>query len=172
MPPSAVHWLAALYAQTAALGLAVAQRIVRDRQEAEDILQDAYVSALQQRGNYDPRRGSELGWILAIIRAKALDRLRSRRVRLRVQPQLQLAEIAPENEADPLAAAYLTQGFGALPAHQRAALVLAYFEGLTHVEIAAQMGAPLGSVKTWLRAGIAQLAIGLRDPAPDSVRHP
>jgi RNA polymerase sigma-70 factor (ECF subfamily) len=164
--------LAALYAQTAALGLAVAQRILRDRQEAEDILQDAYVSALHQRGNYDPRRGSELAWILAIIRAKALDRLRSKQVRLRVQPRLRPAGIALEHEADPLAAAYLTQGFATLPAHQRAALVLAYFEGLTHVEIAAQMGAPLGSVKTWLRAGIARLAIGLRDPVADSVQHP
>jgi RNA polymerase sigma-70 factor, ECF subfamily len=157
-----VHWLTLLYGRSAPVALAVAQRILRDRQEAEDILQDTFVAALQLRGTYDPRRGTELSWLLAIIRTKALDRLRARRVRAVASVALRQVESETERECDPMAAAHVTDGFSTLPVHQQAALVLAYFEGLTHVEIAAQMGAPLGSVKTWLRAGIARLALGLR----------
>jgi len=162
---NAVHWLTLLYGRSASVALAVAQRILRDRQEAEDILQDAFVAALQLRGTYDPRRGTELSWLLAIVRTKSLDRLRARQVRAVASAALRDVEPVPERERDPMASAQVTNGFSALPAHQQAALVLAYFEGLTHVEIAAQMVAPLGSVKTWLRSGIAQLALGLREPA-------
>jgi RNA polymerase sigma-70 factor (ECF subfamily) len=163
------NWLTSLYGRCGAVALAVAQRILRDRHEAEDILQEAFVSALQVRGSYDPRRGSELAWLLVIVRTKALDRLRSRQVRTSAALMLRDAPAAGAAEADPMAAAHLTGGLSELPVQQRAALVLAYFEGLTQVEIAAQLEAPLGSVKTWLRSGIAQLASVMREPA-QSVR--
>jgi RNA polymerase sigma factor (sigma-70 family) len=120
-----VHWLTLLYGRSAPVALAVAQRILRDRQEAEDILQDTFVAALQLRGTYDPRRGTELSWLLAIIRTKALDRLRARRVRAVASVALRQVESETERERDPMAAAHVTDGFSTLPVHQQAALVLA-----------------------------------------------
>jgi RNA polymerase sigma-70 factor (ECF subfamily) len=146
------------------VALAVAQRILRDRQEAEDILQDAFVAALQVRGSYDSRRGSELAWLLAIVRTKALDRVRARQVRVNAAVMLRDAESEHAPELDSMAAAHLTRHLSSLPVQHRAAIVLAYFEGLTHVEIARHLGAPLGSVKTWLRSGVAQLAAEMREP--------
>jgi RNA polymerase sigma-70 factor (ECF subfamily) len=151
------RWLAPLYAAASPTALAVAQRIVGCRLEAEDILQDAFVASVRLRKNYDPQRGSEMAWLLAIVKSKALDRLRARNVRSVVAVALRQASSESPPDADPMANAHVRRGLSTLTNQQRDALDLAYFGGLTHVEIAERMSAPLGSVKTWLRTGLAQL---------------
>jgi RNA polymerase sigma-70 factor (ECF subfamily) len=147
------------------MALAVALRILRDRLEAEDVLQDAFVASVGLRQTFDPRRGSELSWLLAIVKGKALDRLRSQKVRTSAADVLRQAPRADAREADPMAEAYMKRALSTLSAQQQTALNLAYFEGLTHVEIATRMGTPLGTVKSWLRAGIAQLGAAVNAPA-------
>jgi RNA polymerase sigma-70 factor, ECF subfamily len=158
------QWLAALYERAASVAFAVAVRILRDREEAQDTLQDAFISALQLRDRFDARRGTELAWLLSIVRARSLDRLRARRVRSAFHERQLDAPLPEAAEADSMAVARLHRGFAGLPQPQQKVLVLAYFQGLTHVEIAAHLGAPLGSVKSWLRGGVAELAAELASP--------
>jgi RNA polymerase sigma-70 factor, ECF subfamily len=141
----------------------LACRILRDAAEAEDIVQDVFAQAWREANRYDPRRASVTGWLLLLTRTRAIDRLRSRRVRgigVVASTPIDLADPAEDQElaairgaeADQLRAAY-----AGLPAPQRTAIELAYYEGLTHTEIAARLQEPLGTVKTRIRSALQRL---------------
>jgi RNA polymerase sigma-70 factor (ECF subfamily) len=134
-------------------------RIVRDRSECEDVVQEVFVQAWRQAARYDPRRGSLAGWICTIARTRALDRLRRRAAR-REEP----AEKAPGGTDVPRPDDGLDVrgALATLPVAQRVPLELAYYEGLTHTEIAARLGEPLGTVKTRIRTALFRLRDVLR----------
>jgi len=147
--------LGELYDAHAGLVHGLAIRILRDAQDAEDVVQEAFVQAWQQAGRYDPARGNVAAWLCTIGRTRALDRLRRRAAR-REDPGDARAGPAAElpHAEETLAVRKALEG---LSPDQRRALELAYYEGLTHTEIAARLGEPLGTIKTRIRTAMIRL---------------
>jgi RNA polymerase sigma-70 factor (ECF subfamily) len=150
---------------------------------AEDLVQEAFLALWRNAHRYDSRRSAFTTWFMAVARHRVLDELRRRGVERRVlavEPVDKLlaetpdsapgvADVVSRHEQDE----ELLQALAALPAEQRRAIVLAYFGGLTHIEIAAVLGEPLGTVKKRLQLGLRKLhrALGER-PLPAAVRTP
>lgn len=156
---------AALYQATAAKLYGVLLRILRDRTVADDALQEVFVRVWQRAGDYHAGRGSVMTWLVSIARHRAIDQLR--RAAAGPQPvddaDALIDGIAAEGE-DPLQAAHrvtedarLAACLGQLEAQRRACLVLAYGDGYTHEELALRLGAPVGTVKSWIRRGLQTL---------------
>jgi RNA polymerase sigma-70 factor (ECF subfamily) len=153
-----------LYAQTAPQLLACLIRILRQRALAEDALQDVFVQVWKRAGQYEAGRGSAWGWLIAIARYRAID-LKRREGRQPAGSVDGLAEIPAEDEAfeasslgfGEQATRLLVHCLGALQPRQRDCIVLAYHGGLSHAEVATEIGEPLGSVKSWIRRGLAAL---------------
>jgi RNA polymerase sigma-70 factor, ECF subfamily len=169
---------AQVYARTHTHLFGVAQRILGQGQAAEDALQEAYVSIWKNASSYrvevDGQTLQAMTWLIAIVRNKALDALRARARRkeneLPDEGATELDGMQSSHEATPSAmqllesAAQTLQIEGcmrALDGSHRQSLALAYYQGLSHSEIAAQMGAPLGSVKAWIRRGLDKLKVCL-----------
>lgn len=155
-----------LYQQESRFLLGVALRIVRDRALAEDVLHDAFVAIWTKAGSFDPARGNGRGWMCSIVRHGALDLMRSRQRHVDVDDEtlehLQDAEAgaAPDmTEAFALRASLgrLDECLARLDVAKRNCVLFAYLDGCTHVEIAERLQAPLGSVKAWIRRGVASL---------------
>lgn len=146
--------LAELYDAHASLAYGIALRIVREPGDAEDVVQEAFLQAWRQAHRYDPARGSPQAWLSAIVRTRALDRLRRRAAR---RPPAEAAPAAPRDASDPDAVLAVRTALQALSADQRRALELAYYEDLSQSEIAARLGVPLGTVKTRIRAAMIRL---------------
>jgi RNA polymerase sigma-70 factor (ECF subfamily) len=157
--------LAELYDRHSRLLFGLTLRIVRDRAEAEEILQEAFVRVWTRADTYDARLGGPLPWIVRLARNCAIDRLRARRSRAPVEPQGgdgRDAEALPASDIQtPEAAvldaerrAALTDALAGLPADQRQLIEAAFFEGYTHSELARRFGLPLGTVKTRIRTGM------------------
>ncbi len=158
--------LAELYDRHSRLLFGLILRIVRDRAEAEEILQDAFVRVWRRAEMYDARMGGPLPWIVRVARNCAIDRLRARRVRATVDaPAIDFAAVearAPATGIQTPEAAVLiaerrrtlTDALAGLPAEQRQLIEAAFFEGYTHSELAQRLGLPLGTVKTRIRAGM------------------
>ena len=155
-----------LYEATAPSLLGVALRILKDRGRAEDAVQDAFVNVWQRAGSYREAAGTPLGWLTAIVRNRALDALRgtARHGAESLTGDDDEVEDVVDERPDPLG--LLTQAADALQIRacletidgsQRQCLALAYYHGLTHSELAAHLGSPIGSVKVWLRRGLAKL---------------
>ena len=148
------------YERHGAAVLYLAQRLLGNRADAEDVTQVTFVAAWSGRDTFDPQRGTMLGWLLGIARRKAIDRMRSvardDRVTETVRAQAAPAEEPerPERIVDRLVVA---DELGRLPAEQRRTLELAFFDDLTHPQIAAVTGLPLGTVKSHIRRGLANL---------------
>jgi RNA polymerase sigma factor (sigma-70 family) len=157
--------LRVLHARYAPLVFSVAARIV-DAGAAEEVVQDVFVTVWRKAETFDPHRGSFKGWILQITRHRALNELRKRRVR-GAESDIALAEIADENAMPDEAQwaahrrAALQKAVDALPAPERQALSLAFFEELTHEQVAAALRMPLGTAKTRIRIAMKRLAPAL-----------
>jgi RNA polymerase sigma-70 factor (ECF subfamily) len=143
----------------------VLNRILRDNQAAEEILQDIFYQLWCSGSRFDPARGSLPGWLLVIARNRAISRLR-RRNPAAGEEILENTVVMPcDLESNAAQQQLLTRVKGALeslPKEQRAAVELAYFEGMTHSEIAERTGDPLGTVKTRLRSAIETLKRNLQ----------
>jgi RNA polymerase sigma-70 factor (ECF subfamily) len=140
-------------------------RIVGDEREAEDVLQEVFVQAFRQAGRYDASRGVVAAWLLMMARSRAIDRLRARRTRVEGRTgEVQVLNDVPDSQPD-VASAMLgeeqtrlvRQALDELPLLQRMAIELAYYEGLSHSEIAQRLEQPLGTVKTRIRLGLLKL---------------
>jgi RNA polymerase sigma-70 factor, ECF subfamily len=160
--------LAALYDRYAGMLSSVLNRILRDRQAAEEILQDIFFQFWRAPSRFDPARGSLPGWLMVIARNRAISRLR-RHNPAAGDELLDTSAVSTVNiESAAAQQQQLDRVKGALenlPAEQRAAVELAYFEGLSHSEIARRTGDPLGTVKTRLRSAVETLKRTLRAQA-------
>lgn len=139
----------------------VTLRILRRRDLAEEAVQDAFVQIWNRAASFDPARGSARGWIYTIARNRALNILRDSGREDLAEPQVieTLAEAGAAEEAwEGLDHSSRLKGcLEALDEMKRRCVLLAYVEGLTHGEIAGRLGAPLGTVKAWVRRGLGQL---------------
>ena len=138
----------------------MAVRLLPNRADAEDVTQATFVAAWQGRQTFDPDRGSLLSWLLGIARRKAVDRIRTavREGRItetiRALPEPAAPAETPERIVDRLVVA---DELARLPADQRRMLELAFYDDLTHQQIAQVTGVPLGTVKSHIRRGMASL---------------
>ncbi len=156
--------LAELYDRHSRLLFGLLLRIVRDRGEAEDVLQEAFVRVWSQAGKYDARMGRPLPWMVRVARNCAIDRLRVRKVRAAVDAPSgpAIVEFAaatgiqnPEEAViDAERRGVVTGALSGLPPEQRQLIEAAFFEGYTHSELAQRFELPLGTVKTRIRAGL------------------
>ncbi len=155
--------LAELYDRHGRLVYSLALRIVHDRGDAEDVTQDVFVQAWRQADRFDTARGNVVAWLLTMARGRALDLLRRRRVRPQPagdETPVDPADTSPAQDVQlewGQRAEAIQEAMGALPLLQRLAVELAFFEGLTHAEIAEQLEVPLGTVKTRVRQGLLKL---------------
>lgn len=159
--------LAELYDRLSPWVLGVAHRILGDADEADEVLSDVFVQVWRRIDQHDASRGPLTPWVLSIARNRSLDLLR-RRGRWRRKVALVEAEAKVEGDLDeasvpgwPVHQA-VHQALAALPEEQRRVVLLAYFEGLSHSEIAQRTGDPLGTVKTRLRLAQQKLEESLR----------
>ncbi len=157
--------LAALYDRYAGMLSSVLNRILHDTQAAEEILQDIFYQLWRTAPQFDASRGSLPGWLLVIARNRAISRLR-RHNPASGDEFVENTVIVPTNLESTIAQDQLIvrvkSALESLPQEQRAAIELAYFEGLTHSEIAKRTGDPLGTVKTRLRSGVETLKRNLQ----------
>lgn len=157
--------LAFLYDRHSRIIYSLAFRIVGDPPEAEEIVQDVFAQAWRQAERYDTSRGVVVAWLLMIARSRAIDRVRSRRGLPPLAPDgwkglSEMTDPAEGPELQTLSAEQvrrLKQALDTLPLPQRVAIQLAFYEGLTHVEIAERLEEPLGTVKTRIRLGLLKL---------------
>jgi RNA polymerase sigma-70 factor (ECF subfamily) len=156
--------LEALYDRYAGMLSAVLNRILRDAQSAEEILQDIFYQLWHKAADFDATRGSLPGWLMVIARNRAISRLRHRNPAAGEELHENTAAL-PFNIESALSQQQqmdrVKLALAKLPAQQRAAVELAYFEGLTHTEIAERTGDPLGTVKTRLRSALETLKLEL-----------
>jgi RNA polymerase sigma-70 factor, ECF subfamily len=141
-------------------------RIVRNREDAEDVLTDVFWQIWQQSSRYDASRGKPLAWLLTIARTRAIDRIRSSG-RHEVHNIAEQREApSPQAEPDPFVLSAtrgaVQEALQSLQEQQRIPLEMAYFEGMSHTEIAAALGQPLGTVKDRIRTGMMHLRKKLR----------
>jgi RNA polymerase sigma factor (sigma-70 family) len=148
------------YDRHGAAVLYLAQRLLGNRADAEDVTQMTFVAAWTGRDGFDPQRGSVLGWLLGIARRKAVDRLRSVAREQRTAETVQAQQPPPEPDRTPeqtVDRLVVADELSRLPVEQRRTLELAFFDDLTHPQIAAVTGLPLGTVKSHIRRGMANL---------------
>lgn len=159
---------AELYRHTSAHLHSVLLRMLKRRDWAEEALQDCFLKIWQKAETYEGERGAPLTWLLSVARYRALDLLRTKR------PEVEMPDADSEIQLPPMTLADDRQDLHAraeeaegidrmrdclkdLAKEQRESLLLAYYEGYTHRELARRMSAPLGTVKSWVRRGLARL---------------
>ena len=147
-----------LYERYSPIVYSVALRVLGDTAAAEDILQEVFMQLWRSPDVFDAKRGSLPGWLAVISRNRAIDLLRKRR------PESDATEVVVSIEPDLASRAEWNRALGkirgalgSMPSPQRSALEMAFFEGLTHTEIAARTGEPLGTIKTRIRTGLVAL---------------
>ena len=153
-----------VYRQTSAKLMGVCLRILDDRNEAEDVLQETYITVWNRAGAYDPDRGlSPITWLATIARNKAIDRLRSG-ARFRDAKPIEAADAVVDGapSADAVLsttedAAQLQHCLGELEPRHAEAVRTAFFEGLTYERLAERMATPTGTVKSWIRRSLQRL---------------
>jgi RNA polymerase sigma-70 factor (ECF subfamily) len=144
--------------------MALAVRILRDEDHAEEVLIDVYMQVWRRAAEYSAARGKPSAWLLTIARTRAIDRLRAKRSRSAREEPIGEQLDAVASADDPEAASARNEGrrrvlaaIATLPAEQKRAIELAFFPGLSHAEIADKLGEPLGTVKTRIRLGMMKL---------------
>ncbi len=154
---------AALYDRHSAILFGLLLRILGERAEAEDTLQEVFLQVWQKASTFDEARGTAFTWLVTLARSRAIDRLRARNARYRAGTEAARND-GMHVEADAVDQAMLSEqsqtvrkALLEIPEDQRRTLFLAYFEGLTQSEIAARLEEPLGTVKTRARAGLKKL---------------
>ncbi len=173
--------LEALYGRYGNLVYSTARRILRDAQLAEDVSQEVFLRLWRQPERYAAERGDFVTWLLSVTRNRAVDWLRTRGRRFRVEatlPEHQGQELCSDKAHDPALSAELADqrrtilgAMAALSPQQRQVIALAYFGGLTQREMAQRLGQPLGTVKTRVRAAMQRLrrALQATDESPSGV---
>jgi RNA polymerase sigma factor (sigma-70 family) len=169
---------AALYRATSAHLFGVVLRINRDRSQAEELLQDIYVNVWRAAGGFDAARAQPMTWLVSIARNRAIDSLRRAKADVKTVSRslpgadgdgdVDLLAALPSDAAGPLQlleqaadARALTRCVHQLSAEQQQCVALAYYQGLSHAEVAEHLVQPLGTVKSWVRRALAALKLCL-----------
>jgi RNA polymerase sigma factor (sigma-70 family) len=152
-----------VYQDTSAKLFGVCLRILKDRSEAEDVLQDVYLTVWRKAATFDPGRASPITWMVAIARNRAIDRLRARGAGGRLEPieaadavsdpgpaAVERVELAQQHQR-------LTRCLEELDPRHSSAIRAAFLDGATYEELAARMNVPLGTMKSWIRRGLLKL---------------
>jgi|SRR5581483_2885680 len=151
-----------LYRQTAPRLLGICVRMLRERREAEEVLQEIYVTVWRRADTFDPARSNAMTWLIALARNKAIDRLRQRRDAT-ASHGLEIETLADERPtpASSVEEAQEYERLGrclqTLESHQRLSIQEAFFSGTTYSELATRTHVPLGTLKGWIRRGLLQL---------------
>lgn len=161
--------LARLYDRHAARLLGLAYRILGETGEAEEVVQEVFLYAWRAAATFDPSRGTVISWLLVATRSRAIDRLRMRRPVAAPDPggrdpldDLRAKEDVEGESASREWESLCRAAIAELPVEQRQVLELAFFEGLTHQEIAERIRTALGTVKTRIRLGLMKLRERMR----------
>jgi RNA polymerase sigma-70 factor (ECF subfamily) len=166
--PTQLDALDTLYERHARAAFGLALRMVGDRETAEDVVQEAFLSLWRAAKSYQPGRASVRTWLLSIVHHRAIDRLRGRAPVAPLPDELGPDTSTPDPwtlTAQRLDRAEIQQALAALPAEQREAIELAYFAGFTQAQIASMLRLPLGTVKGRLRLGLGRLRTVLQGHA-------
>lgn len=151
-----------VYAMTSAKLLGIIMQVVREREAAEDVLQDVFIKVWNRAGRYDPAIASPITWLAAIARNSAIDAVRkagrSREIADDALPEVEdEAPLADDMLCAAQDADRLHKCLDGLQDDQRKSIRLAFFRGYTHTELAEKLGVPLGTMKSWIRRGLASL---------------
>jgi len=150
--------MAALYDRYSSIVYSVALRVLQDTGAAEDVLQNIFMQLWRNPGAFDSSRGNMAAWLAVIARHRAIDSLRRRRPETDIEDVVVAVEPDLASDTDRSRAMDKVRGaLETMPPPQRSALEMAYFEGLTHAEIAEKTGEPLGTIKTRIRTGLLSL---------------
>ena len=166
---------AVVYDRHGGAAYSLAHRIVGEAGMAEDVTQEAFLSIWRSSARFDATRGSVRGWVLGVVRNRAIDALRRS---ARPAPKLDLDDDAvletqpAEQRTDAEAirretAGRLRQALGLLPREQSQVIELAYFGGFSHSEIAEMLGAPIGTIKGRMRLGLEKIRATLAEGFPE-----
>lgn len=162
--------LARLYDRYAGMLMGLAQRVLGDAADAEEILQEVFLQVWNQADRYDPARSSVSTWLVLITRSRAIDRLRSRRVAERTADAADREKGRDHTSPRGVGNVFrqerhlrLQQELARLPEEQRQVLEMAYYEGMTQSEIASRTSIPLGTVKTRTLLAVRKLREALQD---------
>ncbi len=159
-----------LYDRYAGVAYALAVRILRDPGAAEDVVQEAFLNVWRGGATYDTARGTVRTWLLTVVHHRAIDRLRTMRAKTRGDVAiddllfLQAKEDTWATVSAGLEGEQVRRAVATLPPEQRQVVEMAYFAGLTHVEIAERVGIPLGTVKGRMRLAMEKLRDALSVP--------
>src|SRR5689334_6595071 len=158
--------LRALYDRHSSMVYGLGLKILRDPAEAEDLAQDVFLHLWRRAELFDGQRGAFMGWLVSLVRNRAIDRLRARKTQAQKADAYEgerQTDVAPK-AIDPNETAYagelrvaVTKALATLPEAQRSALELAYYGGLSHSEIAEKLETPLGTVKARIRQGMLRM---------------
>jgi RNA polymerase sigma factor (sigma-70 family) len=152
-----------VYAATAAKLFGVCLRILKDRSEAEDVLQEVYLTVWRKASAFDETRASPISWLVAIARNRAIDRVRSGGP-ARMSAPLEAADTVPDPAPDAVESLEVAQEnrrlyacLDELEERSSQAIKAAFMDGLTYEVLAERQGVPLGTMKSWIRRGLAKL---------------
>ena len=154
--------LAQLYDRYDRILFGLLMRILNNREEAEDVLQETFIQVWRKAADFDETRGRPFTWLVTLARSRAIDRLRTLASRERVAEARarEVSEEISDAATDALKSeqrGLVSDALAKLPDEQKRPIMLAYFDGLTQSEIATRLGAPLGTVKTRMRTGMSRL---------------
>lgn len=164
LPTSRVE---ALYREHRGAAFALAYRMLGERGLAEDVVQEAFLNIWRQGVTYDTERGTARTWLLTIVHHRAIDLMRRQHAKTGSDTVIDDAIPLPSGEdtwttvAEHLESDRIRQAVAMLPLEQQQVIALSYFSGLTHAEIAEQIGVPLGTVKGRLRLAMEKLRSAL-----------
>ena len=156
-----------LYDHSSTLLFTLAVKILGNREEAAELLQDVYLEVWRKVSRYDVGRGTPVAWLVTLTKSRAIDRLRAKTsgghratTSVKTEPAAQAAELGPsplETQADQELRLAVEAAVAGLPQAQQQAIELAYYEGLSHTEISTRLNQPLGTVKTRIKLGMSKL---------------
>ena len=154
---------ASLYESTSGRLLGICLRVLSDRAEAEDVLQEVYVTVWNKASNFDAGRARAMTWLGTIARNRAIDRLRALPTPS-TRASIEIAEATPDLGPTPAAHAEIADDrmrlnvcLDKLEPRRQVLIRTAFFDGATYEELASRSGSPLGSIKSWIRRGLMQL---------------
>jgi len=154
--------MGALFDRYSSLVYSVALRVLGDTGAAEDVLQEVFMQLWRKPAVFDSARGSLAAWLAVIARNRAIDAIRKRKPETDIEDVIVSVEPDFAGEAERnRAAEHIRRKLSEMPEPQRSALEMAFFEGLTHSEIATKTGTPLGTIKTRIRTALISLRMAV-----------